>query len=158
MNQTYEGIFIAFILFLIVYLNFLAARRIYYYFKSYSKEIYEFLKENELSLIEIIKPNSTDWKTNPFETKDSHFFELALPFSIRTHYYFTVENEKDEVNEYWIRNRTPLFGKIKTEFQIAKIKRPKLDFSEYSKGICPACSAKIEIKEKECHDCGLVFE
>ena len=26
------------------------------------------------------------------------------------------------------------------------------------KGVCPACSAKIEIKEKECHDCGLAFE
>ena len=127
MKQPYEGIFIVFILFLIVYLNFLAARRFYYYFKDYSKEISEFLKENGLTLIEVKKPKTDDWKINPFKTKDSNIFEFALPFSMRTHYFFIVEDKKNIVQEYWIRNWTPLFGKRKTEFKIAKFKRPRAE-------------------------------
>ncbi|MEH6659928.1 hypothetical protein [Leeuwenhoekiella marinoflava] len=165
MEQPYEGIFIVLILFLIVYLNFLAVRRFYYYFKDYTKEISEFLKEKGLTLIEIKKPETEDWKINPFETKDSSIIEFALPFSMRVHYFFIVEDKKNIIKEYWIRNRTPLFGKRKTEFKIAKTKRPRAeninhsnnDFIDFTKGFCPACSTKIGINDKECRDCGLVI-
>ncbi|MGO4911931.1 hypothetical protein [Leeuwenhoekiella sp. W20_SRS_FM14] len=165
MKQPYEGIFIVFILPLIVYLNYLAVRRFYYYFKGYSKEISDFLKENGLTLIEVKKPKTEDWKISPFETKDSSIFEFALPFSMRTHYFFIVEDKKNMVQEYWIRNRTPLFGKRKTEFKIAKVKRPIAEYINHSNNdfiysktdSCPACSAKIGIEEKECPDCGLVI-
>ena len=71
------------------------------------------------------EPVTEDWKINPFETNDSSIIEFALPFSIKTHYFFFVEDKNKKTQEYWIRNCTPLFGKRKTEFKIARVKRPK---------------------------------
>ena len=165
MKELFEGLFIAFVFSSIVFLQFFVLRRFYYFYKGYSREISEFLKDNSLLLIEVKKPNSNDWKVNPFENKDSNIFEFAFPFSIKTHYFFIVENQYNETIEYWIRNSTPLFGKIKTEFKIAKTERHKTEKTEYLKneennylkGKCPACSEKIEKNSKECQNCGLIY-
>ena len=166
MEQLLGGILISFILYLFVHINFLILRRFYYYYKGYSKEISEFLIANNLTLIEVITPKSEDWKINPFKTKDSNIIDLVFSFSIKKHCFFIIEDENEEIKEYWIRNHAPLFGKVKTEFQIATIKRLKNGTVKYQineiinfpNGICPACREKIENSVKECPNCGLVFE
>ena len=158
MNELFEGFFIFFILFAILFFNFLTLRRFYYLYKGYSKEISEFVRENELKLIDIKRPNSSDWHVSPFNTKDTNIIELALPFSIKNHYYFVTEDKNNVVNEYWFRNRVPFFGKVKKEFKIAKTKRTEKEYlSNFNKELCPACSSKIKVSDKECPDCGLVI-
>ncbi|WP_299798155.1 hypothetical protein [uncultured Maribacter sp.] len=164
MEQPYLGIFIVALLVLVLSLNFLTLRRLYYYFKNYLYEINEFIQLNNLSLIEIRNPNKTDWLNNPFRTRNSMFIELALPFSLLTHYTFIVQSINGEFEQYWLRMSCPLIGNKKIAFKKAGNKTMQFENGksvksnvEFVTNKCPACDHKIDSDIKNCIGCGLTF-
>jgi hypothetical protein len=72
-----EYLFIIIISAFIIYVTYNQIRVIYYRnFKSFDKEIEEFLKSNNYEFTEKRKPNKEDWKNSPFKKPPN--FEVSL--------------------------------------------------------------------------------
>jgi len=146
---------------LILYLNYKMIIRLVSYFSNNLNQAIKFLEEKNLKLIEIRIPSKDNWRSNPFKSKDSYFFEIVLPFSLLSHRIIVASNKKGKLSRFWMRTSSPLIGKISTEYKLdkSKIKKEKIEPDNIFiiKDICPACSTKLTDDISECPECGLFF-
>ena len=103
--------------------------RILYYrhFKSYDKEIVDFLKTHNYEFIEKRKPNNEDWQKSPF--KKPPVFEMSFP-SIRINglpvtwtglrYKVITGSKQNKTKRIWLEIKTTYFKKPVLNFLFDK--------------------------------------
>ncbi|PHR70995.1 MAG: hypothetical protein COA67_07290 [Lutibacter sp.] len=121
-----EYLFIIIISAFIIYVTYNQIRVIYYRnFKSFDREIEEFLKSNNYEFIEKRKPNKEDWKKSPFKKPPNFKVSLSVikingvPVTWTDLKYKVVigKNEKN-TKKIWLEIKTTYFQKPKLKFDI----------------------------------------
>jgi hypothetical protein len=111
----------------IIYVTYNQIRVIYYRnFKSFDKEIEEFLKTNNYEFIEKRKPNKEDWKKSPFKKPPNFEVSLSLikingiPVTWTDLKYKVIIGKKNEnkTKKIWLEIKTTYFQKPKLKFNI----------------------------------------
>ncbi len=111
----------------IIYVTYNQIRVIYYRnFKSFDKEIEEFLKINNYEFIEKRKPNEEDWKKSPFKKPPNLEVSLSLikingiPVNWTDLKYKVIIGKKNEnkTKKIWLEIKTTYFQKPKLKFNI----------------------------------------
>jgi hypothetical protein len=121
-----EYLFIVIIITIVIYATFNQVRVLYYRnFKSFDKEIEEFLKSNNYEFIEKRKPNKEDWKKSPFKKPPN--FEVSISI-IKINgvpvtwtdlkYKVIIGKNKNNTKKIWLEIKTTYFQKPKLEFNI----------------------------------------
>jgi hypothetical protein len=121
-----EYLFIIIISAFIIYITYNQIRVIYYRnFKSFDKEIEEFLKSNNYEFIEKKKPNKEDWKNSPFKKPPN--FEVSLSI-IKINgipvtwtdlkYKVIIVKNENKTKKIWLEIKTTYFQKPKLKFNI----------------------------------------
>jgi hypothetical protein len=121
-----EYLFIVIIITIVIYATFNQVRVLYYRnFKSFDKEIEEFLKSNNYEFIEKRKPNKEDWKKSPFKKPPN--FEVSISI-IKINgvpvtwtdlkYKVIIGKNKNKTKKIWLEIKTTYFQKPKLEFNI----------------------------------------
>lgn len=121
-----EYLFIVIISAFIIYITYNQIRVIYYRnFKSFDKEIEEFLKSNNYEFIEKRKPNKEDWKNSPFKKPPN--FEVSLSI-IKINgipvtwtdlkYKVIIGKNENKTKKIWLEIKTTYFQKPKLKFNI----------------------------------------
>ncbi|WP_339885847.1 hypothetical protein [Polaribacter vadi] len=122
-----EYLFITIISAFIIYVTYNQIRVIYYRnFKSFDKEIEEFLKTNNYEFIEKRKPNKEDWKKSPFKKPPNFEVSLSLikingiPVTWTDLKYKVIIGKKNEnkTKKIWLEIKTTYFQKPKLKFNI----------------------------------------
>ena len=122
-----EYLFIIIISAFIIYVTYNQIRVIYYRnFKSFDKEIEEFLKTNNYEFIEKRKPNKEDWKKSPFKKPPNFEVSLSLikingiPVTWTDLKYKVIIGKKNEnkTKKIWLEIKTTYFQKPKLKFNI----------------------------------------
>ncbi len=126
-----EYLFVFIIIAGIAYISFNQIRIIYYRnFKSFDKEIEEFLKSNSYQFIEKRKPNKEDWKESPFKKPPNFEVSLSIieingaPVTWTDLKYKVIigENESHK-NQIWLEIKTTYFQKPKLTFNFNRKNR-----------------------------------
>ena len=121
-----EYFFILIIILLIIYVTYNQIRIIYYRnFKSFNKEIENFLDSNNYQLIDKRKPNKEDWKKSPFK-KPPNFkvtFSVVkingLPVTwTDLKYKVIIGKNENRRKQIWLEIKTTYFQKPKLIFII----------------------------------------
>ena len=110
----------------IIYVTYNQIRVINYRnFKSFDKEIEEFLKSNNYEFIEKRKPNKEDWKNSPFKKPPN--FEVSLSI-IKINgipvtwtdlkYKVIIGKNENKTKKIWLEIKTTYFQKPKLKFNI----------------------------------------
>lgn len=119
-EYLFIGIIIAFFLYLIS-----NQIRILYYrnFKSFDKEIEEFLRLHNYKLIEKRSPNKVDWKESPFKKPPN--FKVSL-YTVKINgipitwtdfrYKVIIVTNGNKVKQVWLEIKTTYFQKPKLKF------------------------------------------
>jgi|TARA_R110001606_G_C15202636_1_gene631882 hypothetical protein len=111
----------------IIYVTYNQIRVIYYRnFKSFDKEIEEFLKSNNYEFIEKRKPNKEDWKNSPFKKPPNFEVSLSIikingiPVTWTDLKYKVIIGKKNEnkTKKIWLEIKTTYFQKPKLKFNI----------------------------------------
>jgi hypothetical protein len=121
-----EYLFIIIISAFIIYVTYNQIRVINYRnFKSFDKEIEEFLKSNNYEFIEKRKPNKEDWKNSPFKKPPN--FEVSLSI-IKINgipvtwtdlkYKVIIGKNENKTKKIWLEIKTTYFQKPKLKFNI----------------------------------------
>ena len=121
-----EYLFIIIISAFIIYVTYNQIRVIYYRnFKSFDKEIEEFLKSNNYEFIKKRKPNKEDWKNSPFKKPPN--FEISLSI-IKINgipvtwtdlkYKVIIGKNENKTKKIWLEIKTTYFQKPKLKFNI----------------------------------------
>jgi len=121
-----EYLFIIIISAFIIYVTYNQIRVINYRnFKSFDKEIEEFLKSNNYEFIEKRKPNKEDWKNSPFKKPPN--FEISLSV-IKINgipvtwtdlkYKVIIGKNENKTKKIWLEIKTTYFQKPKLKFNI----------------------------------------
>tara|TARA_R110002050_G_scaffold585_2_gene4214 strand:- start:51 stop:425 length:375 start_codon:yes stop_codon:yes gene_type:complete len=122
-----EYLFVIIISVIIIYVTYNQIRVIYYRnFKSFDKEIEEFLKTNNYEFIEKRKPNKEDWKKSPFKKPPNFEVSLSLikingmPVTWTDLKYKVIIGKKNEnrTKKIWLEIKTTYFQKPKLKFNI----------------------------------------
>ena len=121
-----EYLFIVIIITILIYVTFNQVRILYYrYFKSFDKEIEEFLKSNNYEFIEKRKPNKEDWKKSPFKKPPKFKVRLSLikingvPVTwTDLKYKVIIGKNKNNTKKIWLEIKTTYFQKPKFKFNI----------------------------------------
>ena len=122
-----EYLFVTIISAIIIYVTYNQIRVIYYRnFKSFDKEIEEFLKTNNYEFIEKRKPNKEDWKKSPFKKPPNFEVSLSLikingiPVTWTDLKYKVIIGKKNEnkTKKIWLEIKTTYFQKPKLKFNI----------------------------------------
>ena len=119
-----EYLFIIIISAFIIYVTYNQIRVIYYRnFKSFDKEIEEFLKSNNYEFIEKRKPNKEDWKNSPFKKPPNFEVSLSvikingLPVTwTDLKYKVIIGKNKNNTKKIWLEVKTTYFQKPKLKF------------------------------------------
>ena len=119
-----EYLFIIIISAFIIYVTYNQIRVIYYRnFKSFDKEIEEFLKTNNYEFIEKRKPNKEDWKNSPFKKPPNFEVSLSvikingLPVTwTDLKYKVIIGKNKNNKKKIWLEIKTTYFQKPKLKF------------------------------------------
>jgi|TARA_B110000037_G_C16742143_1_gene351653 hypothetical protein len=119
-----EYLFIIIISAFIIYVTYNQIRVIYYRnFKSFDKEIEEFLKSNNYEFIEKRKPNKEDWKNSPFKKPPNFEVSLSvikingLPVTwTDLKYKVIIGKNKNNKKKIWLEIKTTYFQKPKLKF------------------------------------------
>nr|WP_321451235.1 hypothetical protein [uncultured Carboxylicivirga sp.] len=139
------------------------------YFRSYEKEIFNYLDKKGLNLTEICSPNNLDWKTSPFEKPSSfsmgfliiRVFGFLTSWTKREYRLVHAISSKGKARLYWLEIETSFFCKPELKFREGKIRKEKLKASKNvitSFDNCPACNYKLDEQDLICPDCGLNFK
>lgn len=121
-----EYLFVIIISVFIIYVTYNQIRVIYYRnFKSFDKEIEEFLKSNNYEFIEKRKPNKEDWKKSPFKKPPKFkvtFFVIkinGLPVTwTDLKYKVIIGKDENRSKQIWLEIKTTYFQKPKLNFII----------------------------------------
>ena len=121
-----EYLFIFIVLLLVIYATYNQIKVIYYRnFKSFDKEIEEFLESNNYQLIEKRKPNKEDWKKSPFEKPPSFKINLSvvkingLPVTwTDLKYKVIIGKNENRTKRIWLEIKTTYFQKPKLKFKM----------------------------------------
>ena len=122
-----EYLFVIIISVIIIYVTYNQIRVIYYRnFKSFDKEIEEFLKSNNYEFIEKRKPNKEDWKNSPFKKPPNFEVSLSIikingiPVTWTDLKYKVIIGKKNEnrTKKIWLEIKTTYFQKPKLKFNI----------------------------------------
>lgn len=122
-----EYLFVIIISVFIIYVTYNQIRVIYYRnFKSFDKEIEEFLKSNNYEFIEKRKPNKEDWKNSPFKKPPNFEVSLSIikingiPVTWTDLKYKVIIGKKNEnkTKKIWLEIKTTYFQKPKLKFNI----------------------------------------
>jgi hypothetical protein len=122
-----EYLFVIILTIFIIYVTYNQIRVIYYRnFKSFDKEIEEFLKNNNYEFIEKRKPNKEDWKKSPFKKPPNFEVSLSLikingiPVTWTDLKYKVIIGKKNEnkTKKIWLEIKTTYFQKPKLKFNI----------------------------------------
>lgn len=121
-----EYFFIFIIVLLIIYITYNQIKVIYYRnFKSFDKEIEDFLESNNYQLIEKRKPNKEDWKKSPFEKPSNFKVTLSvvkingLPITwVDLKYKVIIGKNENRTKQIWLEIKTTYFQKPKLNFII----------------------------------------
>lgn len=122
-----EYLFVIIISVFIIYVTYNQIRVIYYRnFKSFDKEIEEFLKSNNYEFIEKRKPNKEDWKNSPFKKPPNFEVSLSIikingiPVTWTELKYKVIIGKKNEnkTKKIWLEIKTTYFQKPKLKFNI----------------------------------------
>jgi hypothetical protein len=119
-----EYLFIIIISAFIIYVTYNQIRVINYRnFKSFDKEIEEFLKSNNYEFIEKRKPNKEDWKNSPFKKPSNFEVSLSvikingLPVTwTDLKYKVIIGKNKNNTKKIWLEVKTTYFQKPKLKF------------------------------------------
>ena len=158
------------ILTLVGYFNYQLIRLMYNrYFRTYDKEMFNYIGEKGLNLTEVCYPNNLDWKSSPFKKPSSFSFSLGIieVFGITTSWtkreYRLIHavSSKRELRLYWLEIETSFFCKPELQFKEGKVSEEKLSarknvITSFDK--CPACNYKLNEQDLICPDCGLNFK
>lgn len=146
----------------------------YRYFYSYGSEISEFLRKNELTLIESRYPSNLDWKDGCFTKPPSirvsfsiiRINGISVTWTDKKYLIIDTRNSNGKGIKLWLEVETTYFQKPILTFKKARNRRkffnsPRVAKSEnitVVKGVCPACGWKLEGNETQCPECELHFQ
>jgi len=158
--------------FCIAFLIYQQARLIYNrYFRTYKKEIREYMDKKGFEYVDSIYPNEKDWTKSPFSKPPKFKFSFVLNQINGTFVSWTNRNyliitgqRKEKIQEFWLEIVTTYFQKPNLSYREGR--SIKSNESEINKGVnfvkvgekCPACGFKLMTSDKICPDCGLNFE
>lgn len=119
-----EYLFIAIFVALFLYITYNQIRVLYYRnFKSFNKEIEEFLKSNNYEFVENRKPTQEDWKKSPFEQPSDLEISFViirvngLPVTWTDLKYKIIFGEhNNQITKIWMEIKTTYFQKPQLKF------------------------------------------
>ena len=121
-----EYLFFIIISVFLLYLTYNQVKVIYYRnFKSFDREIEEFLTSKNYKLIEKRKPNKDDWKKSPFKKPPDFQISISIvkingvPVTwTDLKYKVIIGKNQNETNKIWLEIKTTYFQKPKLKFEL----------------------------------------
>nr|WP_321407134.1 hypothetical protein [uncultured Carboxylicivirga sp.] len=139
------------------------------YFRSFDKEIFEYIEKKGLKVSEVYFPNKLDWKSSPFKEPSSitfgfgfiNLFGFITTWTKREYRLIQAISSKGKTRLYWLEIETSFFSKPVLTYKEEKIKKEKLNknkniITNFTK--CPACNYILNEQDLICPDCGLNFK
>lgn len=129
--------------------------------KSYSVEIEEYLKKQNLRFKLLRKVEKTDWKNSPFKKPQNFKASIGtikiggIIIPMADVKYKIIETNENET--IWLEIETLFLFSPKLSFKISppeKAIKPR-EFGKQETFKCPACAYELMETDKKCPDCGL---